>query len=236
MNELIVFQDIARYRFWQFTISLSIVWSHFQDKRAPHKKAPTSTLLPVSHMYIVYGCGFIDLSTTHHDFESLQFRKPWSFLTSKPYHVRSFLLCGGCGFREFGSWSSWLAEPQIENSYFWIHVFAKDSVLKIISIRVSSEILWTCERTSENNTKKNKCEAKTFLSDILPIPCQCRPAAACDFETLNAAWLPEALAIQPQLSRKPQKIQHQNMEPKQSHHSERIEPQDVTTPFTQAIL
>ena len=39
INELIVY-----YRFWYFTISLSLVWSHFQGKRAPHIKTPSSTL------------------------------------------------------------------------------------------------------------------------------------------------------------------------------------------------
>ena len=47
-DELIVFQDIARHPFWQFTMSFPVVWSHFQDKRTPHKETPTTTLLPVS--------------------------------------------------------------------------------------------------------------------------------------------------------------------------------------------
>ena len=51
INDLTVFQDIARYRFWYFIISLSIVWRHLQDKRAPDIKTPSLTLLPVSHIH-----------------------------------------------------------------------------------------------------------------------------------------------------------------------------------------
>ena len=51
---IIAFQDIARYRFWYLAIWLSIVRSHFQEKRAFHIKTPSSTLLPVSHILRQY--------------------------------------------------------------------------------------------------------------------------------------------------------------------------------------
>ncbi len=51
MNYIIVLQDIARYRFWWVIISLSMAWSHFQDKRTPHGKNSSSTRLWASHIY-----------------------------------------------------------------------------------------------------------------------------------------------------------------------------------------
>lgn len=166
----------------------------------------------------------------------------WSFYHRsclKVHNVRPFLLRGGCGFREFGSWSSWLAEPQIEISYFWIHVFVQDSLLKIPQYvcleRCLEHVKGPLKTAPPPPKKKKKCEAKTFLSDILPIPCQCSPAAACDFEMLNAAWLPEALEIQPQLSRKTPMFRHQNMEPKQSHHSHHSEKESIKRDKTPAL-